>query len=105
MSRRESEECQNCRKSKPWSANCGRAGQASIAQGARGELPLRRRWLPEWTAALQGRRVREVCRRGKWIQIVFDEQLILVVHLGMTGQLKVVPAAAPWNCILILSST
>src|SRR5262245_43753161 len=58
----------------------------------RGSLSLRRQWLPEWAAAVSGRRVREVRRRGKWIQIVLDGQLTLVVHLGMTGQLTVVPA-------------
>jgi len=66
-----------------------------LLQVQRGELALRRQWLPEWTAALQGRRVREIRRRGKWIQLILDQQLILVVHLGMTGQLQVMPANAP----------
>ncbi len=61
----------------------------------RGELALRRPWAPEWTAALEGRRLHFVERRGKWICLGLDGELFLVVHLGMTGQLTVVSAAAP----------
>jgi formamidopyrimidine-DNA glycosylase len=54
--------------------------------------PLRRRWSAGWGPRLTGRRVGAVERRGKWIRIVLDEDLHLVIHLGMTGQLTVVPA-------------
>jgi formamidopyrimidine-DNA glycosylase len=60
-----------------------------------GALPLRQPWSREWNAALTGRRVRDIRRRGKWIIIRLDRELHLIVHLGMTGQLTVVPASAP----------
>ena len=47
---------------------------------------LRRPWLRRWTAQVQGRTIRSVERRGKWILIDLDGP-ILVIHLGMTGQL------------------
>src|SRR5579872_2339210 len=55
-----------------------------------GTRPLRRPWAKEWGPALEGRRVVEVRRRGKWILIHLDPQQHLVIHLGMTGQLTVV---------------
>lgn len=42
-----------------------------------------------------GRRVDEVDRRGKYLLVELDDGLTLVVHLGMTGQLRVAPPAAP----------
>jgi formamidopyrimidine-DNA glycosylase len=57
-----------------------------------GRLALRKKWRPGWKKQLTGRRVREVNRRGKWIIIVLDDGGRLVVHLGMTGQLTVLPA-------------
>jgi formamidopyrimidine-DNA glycosylase len=59
-----------------------------------GSLPLRRRWAAEWGPALVGRHVRAVERRGKWIVIELDRGQRLVFHLGMSGQLTVVEAAA-----------
>jgi formamidopyrimidine-DNA glycosylase len=55
---------------------------------------LRRRWLPKWTEQVQHRTIRAVERRGKWILIDLDGPW-LVIHLGMTGQLTVVPASSP----------
>lgn len=49
---------------------------------------------PGGLAALEGRRVREVRRRGKMVLIDCGD-LALVFHLKMTGQLLVVPAGAP----------
>jgi formamidopyrimidine-DNA glycosylase len=60
-----------------------------------GPKPLRRRWSPAWRRQLAGRRVREVFRRGKWIVVALDGGMFLVIHLGMTGQLRVVPAREP----------
>lgn len=56
---------------------------------------LRRPWDSAWSAAIAGRRIAAVQRRGKWILVELDDEAILVFHLGMTGQLTVVPAAAP----------
>ncbi|MCC6421719.1 MAG: bifunctional DNA-formamidopyrimidine glycosylase/DNA-(apurinic or apyrimidinic site) lyase [Gemmataceae bacterium] len=58
-------------------------------------LKLRRDWSDAWTAALTGRHVREVRRRGKWILTVLDTDLHLVFHLGMSGQLTVATAQEP----------
>jgi formamidopyrimidine-DNA glycosylase len=55
-------------------------------------LALRKKWQPGWKGRLNGRRVDVIHRRGKWIIIVLDDGGHLVVHLGMTGQLTVVPA-------------
>jgi formamidopyrimidine-DNA glycosylase len=45
--------------------------------------------------ALAGRRILAVGRRGKQLLISLSNEAILTVHLKMTGQLFVVPAAAP----------
>jgi formamidopyrimidine-DNA glycosylase len=50
---------------------------------------LRKPWQREWERQLRGRRVADVRRRGKWIIFDLDNQMHLVVHLGMTGQLTV----------------
>jgi formamidopyrimidine-DNA glycosylase len=60
-----------------------------------GSRPLRRRWLREWDPCLLGRKVHAIRRRGKWILINLGEELHLVIHLGMTGQLTVAPADEP----------
>jgi len=57
--------------------------------------PLRVRWSPEWEPRLLSRSVRGIRRRGKWILIDLEPDHLLVVHLGMTGQLTVVPAGDP----------
>jgi formamidopyrimidine-DNA glycosylase len=59
------------------------------------ELPLRRRWAAEWASHLVGRRVEAVERRGKWIIIRLTRDTFLIVHLGMTGQLRVMSATEP----------
>ncbi len=60
-----------------------------------GKRRLRRPWSAKWSPQLAGRTVREVRRRGKWIQIALDGGQILLVHLGMTGQLFVQDAKMP----------
>ena len=42
-----------------------------------------------------GLRIDSVKRRGKYILIGLDEGRVLVVHLGMTGQLRIVDPATP----------
>lgn len=66
---------------------------ASVRQTSRHSLRIR--WRPGWNAAVAGQRVESVARRGKWILIELETASILVVHLGMTGQLTLVPAATP----------
>src|SRR5262245_2376925 len=52
---------------------------------------LRRLWSPKWSRTVAGRTVRSLDRRGKWILIDLDGPQLLI-HLGMTGQLTVVPS-------------
>ena len=42
-----------------------------------------------------GMRIESVRRRGKYILIGLEEERVLVVHLGMTGQLRIVQPATP----------
>jgi len=60
-----------------------------------GRKALRRRWSKAWSAQLAGCRVAAVTRRGKWIVVQLAGGLRLVIHLGMTGQLRVLPAQEP----------
>ena len=48
-----------------------------------------------FSRAITGRKIEGVRRRAKWILIDLEGGLILMVHLRMTGQLLVLPAAAP----------
>ena len=48
----------------------------------------------EFIDAVVGMRIEAVGRRGKYILIGFDNNILLVVHLGMTGQLRLVDATA-----------
>jgi formamidopyrimidine-DNA glycosylase len=56
---------------------------------------LRRRWSYAWGPRLVGRRVTSIDRRGKWIIVTLDGGLYLLLHLGMTGQLRVWNAHQP----------
>lgn len=49
----------------------------------------------EFIDAIAGRRIESVGRRGKFILIELGAGLLLVVHLGMTGQLRLVGADSP----------
>jgi formamidopyrimidine-DNA glycosylase len=59
-----------------------------VAVGAR---KLRQAWLPAWDAKVQNQKVTAIRRRGKWILIDLKSGATLLVHLGMTGQLRVHP--------------
>ncbi len=56
---------------------------------------LRSPWKKSWRRHLQGARVQSIERRGKWIIISLDSEVCLLMHLGMTGQLRVLPASEP----------
>jgi len=49
----------------------------------------------EFVDAVVGMRIDSVGRRGKYILIGLTNDLLLVVHLGMTGQLRLVDPVAP----------
>ena len=44
---------------------------------------------------IAGQRIEKLSRRGKYILFHLSGDLLLVVHLGMTGQLRIVDAIAP----------
>lgn len=47
----------------------------------------------ELSTALAGRRVEAVTRRAKYLLLRFDAALTLLIHLGMSGSLRILPAA------------
>jgi formamidopyrimidine-DNA glycosylase len=50
---------------------------------------LRTPWDPRWEPLIAGQGIQAVQRRGKWIILRLEGENALVVHLGMTGQLRV----------------
>ncbi|HKW60603.1 MAG TPA: bifunctional DNA-formamidopyrimidine glycosylase/DNA-(apurinic or apyrimidinic site) lyase [Candidatus Dormibacteraeota bacterium] len=49
----------------------------------------------EFIDAVTGMRIESMTRRGKYIYVHLTGSVVLVVHLGMTGQLRLVDAVAP----------
>lgn len=60
-----------------------------------GRHRLRRPWSRRWNAEIARRKVLTIDRRGKWILLNLEDERVVVMHLGMTGQLRVLPAAEP----------
>lgn len=50
---------------------------------------LRKRWNKQWVTPIVGSSIEAVRRRGKWILVDLQPASLLVLHLGMTGQLCV----------------
>src|SRR5260370_10081860 len=50
---------------------------------------LRRPWSKAWKPLLLGRRISALPRPGQWIILELEGDRYLVIHLGMTGQLRV----------------
>jgi formamidopyrimidine-DNA glycosylase len=48
----------------------------------------------ELSAAVEGRRVERLERRGKYLALCLEDEVFLVMHLRMTGTLLLVPAGA-----------
>ena len=63
-------------------------GQTIAAVEVR-EPRLRRPLAPDFATNLAGRVIRQIGRRGKYLQIGLDNGRIWLIHLGMTGQLVV----------------
>jgi formamidopyrimidine-DNA glycosylase len=59
------------------------------------EARLRKTIAPSFAAALAGRTIQQVGRRGKYLYLELDNGLIWLVHLGMTGQLIVCDSREP----------
>ena len=49
----------------------------------------------DFVDAVTGMRIDSMSRRGKYIYLHLGESVVLVVHLGMTGQLRLVDPTAP----------
>lgn len=47
--------------------------------------------------AIAGRKIRAVTRRSKYLLVEIDDGSTLLMHLGMSGSLRVVPPAAEWR--------
>ena len=58
-----------------------------------GKKALRKPWRPAGGKKLVGQQIAAVRRRGKWIVLDLTDGGHLVIHLGMTGQLRVHAAA------------
>ena len=58
---------------------------------------LRRPIPPDFAERVSGRTVTAIARRGKYLLIEFDDDGVLIVHLGMSGRMVIDPAdvAAP----------
>ena len=70
-------------------------GHRLVDVGATGRRSLRRLGGPErLVEATRGATVREVDRHGKYLLLRLDRPEVVVVHLGMSGQLRLVDAAA-----------
>lgn len=54
---------------------------------------LRKPWKPAWNNRINGQVIDQLNRRGKWILVEMESGLCLVIHLGMTGQLRVVDSS------------
>lgn len=59
-----------------------------------GRKKLRQPWQKKWNTLVRGQRIQALRRRGKWILCDLEEGG-LVVHLGMTGRLQVLPLEQP----------
>lgn len=56
---------------------------------------LRHPWEKKWSSVVAGKTIRKLKRRGKWVQVFLDDDSLLALHLGMTGQLTVHPTSDP----------
>ena len=48
-------------------------------------------------AAIEGRRIRNVNRRSKYLLLGIDDGSTLIIHLGMSGSLRVIHPSADWK--------
>ena len=66
-----------------------------IAKTQVGHKTFRRSLGLNWMPHLTGKRIVGLSRRGKWIVIRLEKDLILLFHLGMTGQLTITASEQP----------
>lgn len=72
------------------------SGRQVVAAAATGVRSLRRHTdRAEFVERVEGRTLTEVQRRGKYLVLVLSDGQAVVAHMGMSGQLRVVPAGDP----------
>ena len=69
-------------------------GKRIVEVEATGARTVRRRGAEELVARVEGRVITGLTRLGKYLQLGLDGGDVVVVHLGMSGQLLLVQAAA-----------
>jgi formamidopyrimidine-DNA glycosylase len=74
-----------------------KGGESPAAGAGRGSTIVRHPEPEVFIDSIVGLRITSVGRRGKYILIRLVDELVLVVHLGMTGQLRLVEADAPFE--------
>ena len=78
-----------------------RRGLLPVLRGERlDDIKVRRSTLrvpmpADFAARLQGRRVTEIGRRGKYLLIYLDNGLVWLTHLGMSGRMQIYPGEPP----------
>lgn len=70
---------------------------AEIAQVQVRRKDLRIPFTPQLKQKLEGRGVANLSRRAKYILIHLDDQNILVIHLGMSGRITIIPAGEDYT--------
>jgi len=73
----------------------GQPGRGIVGARVRWERTLRTGSPADFAAAVTGRRIEGIGRRGKQLILDLSEGAFLTIHLKMTGQLFVVPAGQP----------
>ncbi len=48
-------------------------------------------------AAIEGRRITDVRRRSKYLLLGIEDGSTVLIHLGMSGSLRVIPPSEPWK--------
>jgi formamidopyrimidine-DNA glycosylase len=66
-------------------------GRRIVSATVTGKRTVRRQTAAQLCAALEGRTVSDARRRGKYLFAPLDDGAALVVHLRMSGQLRLVP--------------
>lgn len=59
----------------------------TIAGARIGTLPLRRKRTPDFSRMIVGGRIERISRRAKYLMIELSGELIILVHLGMSGSI------------------
>ncbi len=70
---------------------------AEIVKAQTHRKDLRIPFTPKLKQKLEGRRVNHLSRRAKYILIHLDDDNILVIHLGMSGRITIIPAGESYD--------